>query len=233
MAEWGRKEYSKKWPSRTPVWTWTAIAAVVSCLFFFGMLTLEYERSWTAAERLYLSDYLKSGARGKASATAAGKYTLLEAVVGKGQRACDGRRDRAGSGALDGRPGYRLTDEGVKDGIARLTWVTGYVQRPWAAPGDGRGRVRAIMTELGVLPASRSTLAGVLRAGAVRGGAEGPGAADDLEAWPEAARAGAGDDGGVQREAGQVEAADDCICRTGSRSSMKSRRGWTRPSIKP
>ena len=34
-------------------------------LFFAGMLTLEYERSWTAAERLYLSDYLKSGARGK------------------------------------------------------------------------------------------------------------------------------------------------------------------------
>jgi hypothetical protein len=21
MAEWGRKEYSKAWPSRTPVWT--------------------------------------------------------------------------------------------------------------------------------------------------------------------------------------------------------------------
>ncbi len=25
---------------------------------------------------------------------------------------------------MDGRPGYRLTEEGVKDGIARLTWVT-------------------------------------------------------------------------------------------------------------
>jgi hypothetical protein len=25
MAEWGRKEYAKKWPSRTPVWTVTAI----------------------------------------------------------------------------------------------------------------------------------------------------------------------------------------------------------------
>ena len=84
MAEWGRKEYSKAWPSRTPVWTWTAI--LLSLVFFVGMLTLEYERSWTAAERLYLSDYLKSGARGKASATAASKYTLLEAVVGKGQR---------------------------------------------------------------------------------------------------------------------------------------------------
>ena len=84
MAEWGRKEYSKKWPSRTPVWTWTAVLG--SLVFFAGMLTLQYERSWSAAERLYLTDYLKSGARGKASATAASKYTLLEGVVGKGQR---------------------------------------------------------------------------------------------------------------------------------------------------
>jgi integrase len=58
MAEWGRKEYSKKWPSRTPVWTWTAVLG--SMVFFAGMLTLQYERSWSAAERLYLTDYLKS-----------------------------------------------------------------------------------------------------------------------------------------------------------------------------
>ena len=90
--------------------------------------------SWTAAERLYLTDYLKSGARGKASATAASKYTLLEAVVGKGQRlVMDDEIEQVP--ALDGRPGYRLTDEGVKDGIARLTWVTGYVQRPWRCIG--------------------------------------------------------------------------------------------------
>jgi hypothetical protein len=82
------------------------------------MLTVEYERSWTAAERLYLSDYLKSGARGKASATAASKYTLLEAVVGKGERLVIGDEIEQVP-SLDGRPGYRLTDE--KDGIARLT----------------------------------------------------------------------------------------------------------------
>jgi hypothetical protein len=34
MAEWGRKEYSKAWPSRTPVWTWTAI--FLSLLFLAG-----------------------------------------------------------------------------------------------------------------------------------------------------------------------------------------------------
>jgi len=65
MAEWGWKEYSKKWPSRTPVWTWTEILA--SLVFFAWMLTLQYERSWSVAERLYLTDYLKSGARGKVS----------------------------------------------------------------------------------------------------------------------------------------------------------------------
>jgi hypothetical protein len=122
MAEWGRKEYSKAWPSRRPVWTWAAI--FVSFVFFSGMLTLEYERSWTAAERLYLSDYLKSGTRGKASATAQSKYTLLEAVVGKGQRLVIGDEVEPVPGP-GGKPGYRLTDEGVKDGIARLTWVAG------------------------------------------------------------------------------------------------------------
>ncbi len=58
----------------------------LSLAFFVGMLTLQYQPSWTAAERLYLTDYLKSGARGKVSATAASKYKLLEAVVGKGQQ---------------------------------------------------------------------------------------------------------------------------------------------------
>ena len=99
MAEWGRKEYSKKWPSRTPVWTWGAI--LLTFLFFAGMLTVQYEESWTAAERLYLTDYLKSGARGQASKTASSRYTLLEAVVGKGQRLVIGDEIEAVP-ALDG-----------------------------------------------------------------------------------------------------------------------------------
>ncbi len=45
-------------------------AILLSVVFFAGMLTLQYERSWTAAERLYLSDYLKRMVRGKTSATA-------------------------------------------------------------------------------------------------------------------------------------------------------------------
>jgi hypothetical protein len=88
MAEWGRKEYSKAWPSRTPVWTVTAF--LLTPLFLAGLLTWQYERSWTAAERLYLSDYLKSGARGKAwgSGTDLSAITSLEVcnrVVARGR----------------------------------------------------------------------------------------------------------------------------------------------------
>ncbi len=122
MAEWGRKEYSKKWPSRTHVWTWTAI--FLTGVFFFGVFCLDYWHGWTAAERLYLTDYLKSGVRGKTSPTATAKYTLLEGVVGKSERLLIDDEIEPVTGT-DGRRGYRLTDEGVKDGIARLQYVTG------------------------------------------------------------------------------------------------------------
>jgi Type IV secretion-system coupling protein DNA-binding domain len=122
MAEWGRKEYSKKWPSRRPVWTWMAI--FLTGIFFFGVFCLDYWHGWTAAERLYLTDYLKSGVRGKTSPTATAKYTLLEGVVGKGERLLIDEEIEPVTGP-DGRRGYRLTDEGVKDGIARLEYVTG------------------------------------------------------------------------------------------------------------
>jgi len=115
MAEWGRKEYSKKWPSRTHVWTWMAI--FLTGIFFFGVFCLDYWHGWTAAERLYLTDYLKSGVRGKTSPTATAKYTLLEGVVGKSERLLIDDEIEPVTGP-DGRRGYRLTDEGVKDGIA-------------------------------------------------------------------------------------------------------------------
>jgi hypothetical protein len=62
MAEWGRKEYSKPWPSRMRVWTLGAF--VLTFFVFAGLLTAaKYMSGWTAAQRLYLTDYLKSGAR--------------------------------------------------------------------------------------------------------------------------------------------------------------------------
>ena len=78
-------------------------------------LTREYERSCTTSERLYLSDYLKCGVRGKASAKAQAKYTLLEAVVGKGQQGLVLGDEIERVPDVDGRPGYLLTDEGVKN----------------------------------------------------------------------------------------------------------------------
>ena len=46
MAEWGRKQYAKPWPSRTHVWTWGAF--FLSCLFFVFAVWLDGERNWTA-----------------------------------------------------------------------------------------------------------------------------------------------------------------------------------------
>jgi hypothetical protein len=122
MAEWGRKEYAKVWPSRRPVWTLAAIFGAV--LIFAGLLAVQYERSWSAAQGLYWKDYLKSGTRGQVSARSVGKYTLLEGMTAKGQGLLvRGDQIEAVTGA-DGQQGWRLTEAGAKLGIARLQWVT-------------------------------------------------------------------------------------------------------------
>ncbi|WP_349255861.1 hypothetical protein [Alloacidobacterium sp.] len=64
MAEWGRKQYAKPWPSRTRWWTLGAVVLAVA-FFVFAVWFDGYE-NWTAAQRLYLSHYLKSGARAQA-----------------------------------------------------------------------------------------------------------------------------------------------------------------------
>jgi type IV secretory pathway TraG/TraD family ATPase VirD4 len=121
MAEWGRKQYSKPWPSRTHVWTWGAF--FLSCLFFVFAVWLDGERNWTAAERLYLSDYLKSGARSKLPAAKA-RYTLLLGITAKGdQLLVTGDEIEAVKGQ-DGRYGFVLTDEGTQAGLKRLQWTT-------------------------------------------------------------------------------------------------------------
>jgi hypothetical protein len=128
MAEWGRKQYSKPWPSRTHVWTWGAF--FLSCLFFVFMVWRDGRVNWTTAQRLYLSDYLKSGARSKLPAAKA-RYTLLEGITAKGdQLLVTGDEIEAVKGQ-DGRWGYVLTDDGIKDGLTRLQWTTGvYNDRP-------------------------------------------------------------------------------------------------------
>ncbi len=122
MAEWGRKQYAKPWPSRTHVWTWGAF--FLSCLFFVFMVWLDGRVSWTAAERLYLSDYLRSGAREKLPG-AKGRYTLLEGVTARGERVLVTGDEIAAVKSQDGRYGYVLTDEGIRHGLRRLEWTTG------------------------------------------------------------------------------------------------------------
>ena len=121
MAEWGRKQYSKPWPSRTHVWTWGAF--FLSWLFFVFAVWLDGERNWTAAERLYLSDYLKSGAREKLPAAKA-RYTLLLGITAKGEQLLVTGDEIEAVKGQDGRYGYLLTDEGIKDGLKRLQWTT-------------------------------------------------------------------------------------------------------------
>ena len=123
MAEWGRKQYTKAWPSRRPVWTLGAIFAATLALA--GLLTVQYERSWTAAESLYWKDYLKSGARGQTSARSVSKYTLLEGMTAKNQGLFLKDDQVETVTGPDGREGWRLTEAGAKLGIARLQWVTG------------------------------------------------------------------------------------------------------------
>jgi len=98
---------------------------LVAVLTFAGILTVEYERSWTAAQDLYWKDYLKSGGRGQISARSVGKYTLLEGMAAKSQgRLLTGDEIEPVTGA-DGSQGWRLTKQGAQDGIVRLQWVTG------------------------------------------------------------------------------------------------------------
>jgi hypothetical protein len=51
MPEWGRKTYAK-WPSRKPLWTWTAFFAAL--VFFAGTTVSQYAHSWGFAQKLYL-----------------------------------------------------------------------------------------------------------------------------------------------------------------------------------
>src|SRR5580698_2994111 len=126
MAEWGRKEYAKAWPSRRPVWTWAALFGAT--VVFAGMMTVQYERSWTAAQGLYWKDYLKSGARGQTSARSVSKYTLLEGMAegrdGKEQGLFLKDDQIEPVTGPDGQQGWRLTEAGTKLGISRLQWVT-------------------------------------------------------------------------------------------------------------
>jgi hypothetical protein len=122
MPEWGRKTYAK-WPSRKPLWTWTAFFAAL--VFFAGTTVSQYAHSWGFAQKLYLGSYLKSGVRGAVSATARGRYELLEGVNSKGQLRFILGDEAEKEVQADGRILYRLTHEGTDHGLVGLRWYSG------------------------------------------------------------------------------------------------------------
>ena len=103
-----------------------ANALELPCLFFVFAVWQDGRANWTAAERLYLSDYLRSGAREKLP-KASGRYTLLEGVTARGGRLFVTGDEIEAVKGQDGRYryGYVLTDHGIKDGLVRLQWTTG------------------------------------------------------------------------------------------------------------
>ncbi len=108
-----------RWPSRWPVWTLGALG--VAALVFCAQLWVQSARQWSEAERLYLGDYLRSGVRGLWPG-AHGRYVLLNGVTAQGQAllVLDDEAERVKD--ADGKPGYRLTEEGIRLGLTRLEW---------------------------------------------------------------------------------------------------------------
>ena len=111
---------SARWPSRYPEWTLGALG--VAALLFCAQLWVQYAREWSEAERVYLMDYLRSGIRGSVSARAQRRYVLLNGVTaqGKARLVLGDEAERVKD--ADGKPGYRLTDEGIRLGLTRLEW---------------------------------------------------------------------------------------------------------------
>jgi len=142
------------------------------------------------------------------------KYTMLEGVTAKGSPVflLGDQVERVAD--VNGKPGYRLTDEGVKAGLVRLEWVTGQYND------------RGMHTLLGRWVFKHDDIWGYMARPfyfslaflvVALFGSEGQGASDAVQTWPQVARAGAGDDFGVQREAGPVEGD---ACATAGRGAV-------------
>lgn len=121
MSHWGRKA-CQNWPSRHPVWTLGAVFGAVA--FFLLMLSVEYARSWSFVEQFYLAVYAKTWAHGffpKAQT----RYRLIDGVTAKGQERLALAGEVEAARNAKGEQVYVLTDEGRRQGLARLVWNGG------------------------------------------------------------------------------------------------------------
>jgi hypothetical protein len=106
-------------------WRWTRRTVVAAAVFFCALYVEGYRTSWSAAERLYLWEYVESGAWGGISANSYTNYKLLEGVTAKGVALWVRNEEIEPFTNADGEPGYRLTGEGTRDGYVRLEWRSG------------------------------------------------------------------------------------------------------------
>jgi hypothetical protein len=102
MAEWGRKEYRKH--GRAGRRCGRGRRSSCRCVFFAGMLTLEYEHELDSRRAAVPVGLPEERGAGQSVGDGDGKYTLLEAVVGKGQRLVIGDEIEPVP-SPDGRPG--------------------------------------------------------------------------------------------------------------------------------
>jgi len=106
-------------------WRWTRRTVVAAAVFFCALYVEGYRNSWSAAERLYLREYVQSGVWGGISENSYTSYKLLEGVTAKGVALWVRGDEIEPFTNEDGEPGYRLTGEGTRDGYERLEWRSG------------------------------------------------------------------------------------------------------------
>ena len=97
MAEWGRKQYAKPWPSRAHVWTWGAF--FLSCLFFVFMTWRGRASELDGGGAAVPVGLPEERRAGEASGSEGASTRCSKAVTAKGEQAArDRRRDRGGEG---------------------------------------------------------------------------------------------------------------------------------------
>ena len=127
MSTWGRKEYSKAWPSRRPVWTWGAFLAAFVLLL--GLLAYQYARQWTFAEREYLGNDMLASTLGRTRDK--GHYRFVAYLDKKGNPYIASGDEIERVKMPDGKPGYELTDEGRQAGAVRLEIEDRVLSNAW------------------------------------------------------------------------------------------------------
>jgi len=102
----------KDFPSRV-LW-WQVGATVAASLFFVMSMVWEYEHTWSFGERYYLPHLVRANTLGRLY-PAPLRYRLLTMVDSQGAEHLAPGNEIEATTLKDGRPGYRLTEEGRQE----------------------------------------------------------------------------------------------------------------------